>query len=1378
MAPKFHKLFFLFCVYTVTLFSSLQAQEEVTYSSNIYAKVDSIYPSNEVIQVANFDNFDVEEGDIVMLYQVKGATHVPSFIFSDSKPTSEYVAYSNNTGRYEFFIIANIDFGNKLITTTRPLLYEYDDGETIQLVKTSFYFGNAVVNSDIEVQPWDPVNGIGGVFPIIVYQKLTLNADVIADGAGFKGGEVDTDDILRICNEEGEKFYLDTDDSKAANKGEGHVTERLSWTRGPGYIGNGGGGGFGKYSGGAGGANWGKGGQSGGQVSDCFNIGFENNGGVVNKGPGADFYNLENSDASNRILFGGGGGAGIGENELIGKPWATGGGNGGGIIIIICDSLESNSATISAKGETVDDVAGAGAGGAGAGGSVLIDAQYISGGLIVNVSGGDGGEINNSSICPGPGGGGGGGILWHSWESIPSNILLQASGGTEGGQPTECLSNIAWAGDDGSDLGKLRAPLNGFYFNKIIGYDEICGGQRPDTIRGTIPKGGNGDFDFLWEYSLDSINWFEYTQAQLSDSINFQPAVLYDTTYFRRLVTYNSITDTSLSVRIDVWPIIEDNLAQTNDQTICELDFGATIAANSPRGGDDNFSFRWEKSLNLTDWEVIEEDTTLISMIPGQLVNTTYYRRYIQSVVVCQDYSDTITITVQPGLENYGILEDIQSCQGIDADTLVGVPNLTGGNMIDYYHTWQIKGETGDWSNFGNDTTISYLLPGVLNDTSFFRRITTSGECIDTSNTVKVEVLVPISNNIVFGDDKICYGEEALEITNNGDAGGGNFVDYNFYWEIGSDTSNWDLELSQHSATFFPGELYDTTLIRRIVNSSACWDTSDYVTIKVVPEIINKLVSPDTIICEGFYPDLFAENIPTGGNGVYSYQWKQKQDGDWEEATGSNNNYYYQAPELIDTTMYYRYVVSDECPSISDTIIITVLPSISSNLLEEGTLAYTCFEIPKLLVAENPLGGDNSYVYQWEKSIDGQVWAEPDDNLEINYLTPVLQDSIYYRRIVFSGEYKQCKDTSKNLLLKIHPLPNGALTINDTVVCDGDKIPFQYSFRGASPWDVHFSDRTSFLGVVGAEGDLLKSYFGSDVFFHDTIVIDSLIDANGCKATEDSLSGFVVVKSYEVPSPKIIDAVDVCGESTTVSAKNPKFDAYWRGENLSFTDSVNYTSEVFSTKHDTVMTVIWSEQNNFCLNADTARIVFFKMPQLTTNFVDTVVYNKPHYELVTSVPEYDSVTWIAVDGLFDIESSGSTFANLEGLDQPDIVYQLVYRIDNGVCFVTDTLELVVTDISIPNVFTPNGDGINDYFYIEGLEEEGICKLTIINPWGNRVYYSSQTYEQSDNDLLFWDGKDEKGNVVPEGTYYYILEPGKSSVRKGFIIIKRKGGNGN
>lgn len=74
------------------------------------------------------------------------------------------------------------------------------------------------------------------------------------------------------------------------------------------------------------------------------------------------------------------------------------------------------------------------------------------------------------------------------------------------------------------------------------------------------------------------------------------------------------------------------------------------------------------------------------------------------------------------------------------------------------------------------------------------------------------------------------------------------------------------------------------------------------------------------------------------------------------------------------------------------------------------------------------------------------------------------------------------------------------------------------------------------------------------------------------------------------------------------------------------------------------------------------------------------------------------------------------------------------------------IETINVDIlKRPNVFTPNGDGYNDYLVFENIESFPKNRLIIINSNGVKVFEQNQ-YNNS------WDG-----NNVPDGTYFYILE---------------------
>jgi gliding motility-associated-like protein len=86
------------------------------------------------------------------------------------------------------------------------------------------------------------------------------------------------------------------------------------------------------------------------------------------------------------------------------------------------------------------------------------------------------------------------------------------------------------------------------------------------------------------------------------------------------------------------------------------------------------------------------------------------------------------------------------------------------------------------------------------------------------------------------------------------------------------------------------------------------------------------------------------------------------------------------------------------------------------------------------------------------------------------------------------------------------------------------------------------------------------------------------------------------------------------------------------------------------------------------------------------------------------------------------------------------------------------------EISIPNSFTPNGDGVNDVFFIQRLPENST--LIIFDRAGHKLF-ESFSYA---ND---WDGKDRGGKVLISGTYWYVLSvPGQPEEYKGFVYLKR------
>lgn len=94
---------------------------------------------------------------------------------------------------------------------------------------------------------------------------------------------------------------------------------------------------------------------------------------------------------------------------------------------------------------------------------------------------------------------------------------------------------------------------------------------------------------------------------------------------------------------------------------------------------------------------------------------------------------------------------------------------------------------------------------------------------------------------------------------------------------------------------------------------------------------------------------------------------------------------------------------------------------------------------------------------------------------------------------------------------------------------------------------------------------------------------------------------------------------------------------------------------------------------------------------------------------------------------------------------------------------TNRVELIVRcETQIPNVFTPNGDGKNDFFEIKNIDDHKNSTLIVYNRYGKKAY-ESQNYEKAN----LWNGENQ-----PDGVYYYIFKRSDGKTFTGVVHIVR------
>ncbi len=188
--------------------------------------------------------------------------------------------------------------------------------------------------------------------------------------------------------------------------------------------------------------------------------------------------------------------------------------------------------------------------------------------------------------------------------------------------------------------------------------------------------------------------------------------------------------------------------------------------------------------------------------------------------------------------------------------------------------------------------------------------------------------------------------------------------------------------------------------------------------------------------------------------------------------------------------------------------------------------------------------------------------------------------------------------------------------------------------------------------------------------------------------------------------------------------------------------------------------------NPYCpVDYDTVKVMIYESPEVFfTEEELSVIYetDKPiPLPLVINAGERDSVTSISWDPIDYLQNS-----NMNPLVQD--VQNPLYIPQNDE-FSTDYRAIVTTGfgnnackveafvlvhnyklINIPSAFSPNGDGLNETWQIEGLARFPDTHVNIYNRWGELIYQNKSGYTSP------WDGS-VNGIKVPFGTYYYVLD---------------------
>lgn len=1068
-----------------------------------------------------------------------------------------------------------------------------------------------------------------------------------------------------------------------------------------------------------------------------------------------------------------------------------------------------------------------GAGGAGAGGLVMINSvANIPNALTISANGGTGGDnlvlfgagtstppFANNFAC-GPGGGGGGGYVSTSVGS-PTITAFGGQGGTTTGLPfdTEFPFNGSTAGANGITGGSLTP------FDLIVDNDTLCGPNNSYDLTtrvsqiGSLPSGATG---LTWWDSQFGGNTVSSTQS-ISTTTTFYVGTCPGT--FRKPITIVvsppiNITGTAVITNTTCNGSTGSitGLSASGGTGTLVLDWNGTVTA----GADLLNASPGSYTLTVTD----ENGCTgtsgpyTISSISGPTIDSL---NYILSPESCTGGDGSITGIAVSGTNplTYTWNSTVYGTADIN-DATTGVYWLyveDGNNCIDStgpYNMTQVGGPVIDSLNYiitnsacngstGGITgitatgaaTLTYEWNGIASadpdlinaGVGLYTLVVTDGNgCKDSTGIYMVgQQNPPVIDSVGFALDSTACASDNGAITGISVTGNSPFTyEWNGVVSVSADLSGAGVGMY--------------TLV--VTDANGCVDsTGVYSIAEELPPVLDTLgygiVNTSCDVDDGTIT-----GISVSGNGPHTYEWNGVSS-TGPDASGLGLGTYtlvvtdvngcvdstgiytinQQTPPILDTT---GYATSDRSCQGNDGTITGI--SVTGNApfqyfwngISSAGINATGLDVGNytLVVVDDNGCSDTTGVYAVGQAADpmidttnmtivpsdcnvntGEVsgivvtgsmpfqyfWDGVQATLDQNGLAPGLHDLV-----VVDGN--GCDDTLVGI--NIGTL-NGPI-IDDTGLILGN----DHCLQGiGSVNGILVSDGTPGYSYLWSNGGTNLDILGLDSGTYQLTVTD----AAGCTALYGPVNigntpGPVVVETSLTVTDDFCDLGNGIITGITANGEAP-FSYLWSNGDTTLA-LVGLTQGTYSLTVTDNFGCSATSSDITVGNSNPNPVDFSWTPDPITSTGQTVTFTATN------------TTGISYEWLMDDSLVASNVNPLDIVIENSGVYSVCYYLygqggcDDSICYTIT----VSGSLIIPNVITPNGDGTNEKFVIEGLIPN--TSVTIFNRWGNKVF-ETDSYDNQ------WSGMDMRGLQVSDGEYFYVITDPMDETYQGSLRIISK-----
>ncbi|MGV3697268.1 T9SS type B sorting domain-containing protein [Flavobacterium sp.] len=382
--------------------------------------------------------------------------------------------------------------------------------------------------------------------------------------------------------------------------------------------------------------------------------------------------------------------------------------------------------------------------------------------------------------------------------------------------------------------------------------------------------------------------------------------------------------------------------------------------------------------------------------------------------------------------------------------------------------------------------------------------------------------------------------------------------------------------------------------------------------------------------------------------------------------------------------------------------------------------------------------------YQWWQGNNTSNIISTTNSLNFPSFNSATHNGVYNVRITFAGNPNSC----------LNQVLNYTVNITNTAPRAGSDSTVPYCGRQGT------IDLTSLLsgsfdsgGVwseITSSGTLSTNLWNTSNVPFGTYQFRYTVTGT-CSQVDDALINIMIKEIPQIPTassdPVICESQDLNLFATTV----PNGTYHWNGPNGFVSSLQNPTLTAISAAQSGTYTV-HSEYNSCQSGNSSVEIQVNPLPSLVLN---QGCVEREYRVWATTDQESSSFTWTGPSAF----TSSQSAITITGGDTG--TYFATVTDQNG-CKASDSIQVDRVNCFIPNVITPNNDESNESLDLTGFD---VKKLEIFNRWGRKVY-------EKGNYINEWHGQNMSGGILPDSTYYYVIELGTEETKTGWIFLSR------